>query len=1491
MAANYLALVDWAALGPVGKEESALKSSMLLASMEAAALSPFGPMGQGAAAMSVNCENGPVLIPTMVLNPATGQPDRLELGFCGRAEGVTYELAYAPSLTPPIYWQRVALIPPEQETYVHYDFRRRTGFYRFGKLPDYYVSANVGFPGDGSKDLPFQTIQEAIDQAPSGSVIKVLPGTYSGQNNVNLTFGAKSLVLVSERGWEQTTIDCEGSAHAFLFDNGLTNKIIGFTIANAVNGAVLCSQNSHPIFMNCAFIDNSGFQGGAISVFQAMASLVNCRFQENTASISGGAIWAQGSSGTRSAVYVVQCTFSNNERPFDSGTIHVASNAGVQIVNSIIWTATNLGTEIALSDTGAAKADFCDIRGGFAGPGAGNISVDPQLEPGDTLRLTSASPCIDQGIATCHLGEYWVTDYDMDGEARLDHAGQPNTYGTTDIGADEFVYRLQFPLQGAFSQVDEASGAVYLGSITVGNEQHAKMAVIDDEVRTSLFIYELDTAGQVIPANTVEVNILHPNPPTLTDPNCFGSDPAGLCNDEINDAEGITFDRDNGHLYVITSQTKRNRFRDVDHSPADPVLDPPSNDYDRRRNRIMRIQLDVQGANPSFNPVPNAAAPIRQVWESEHVLVPFNTDFDANNGLIAFIRQQLSTMGPPYTAIDRGSDVLVAWNSVNKFDAPQNGVSYRSGEAIQSPGGGMVVGNFALTVNALALQPDGKILVGGSFYDVNGVTQRRIVRLHPDGTLDQGFSSGAGPNDQVHAIAVQSDERILIGGAFTAVDGVTRNRFARLNSDGSLDTTFADGLLGANDTVYAIVLQTDEKILVGGAFTTVHGLSRLRVVRLLPNGSVDDQYGTLSINNTVYSLALQPSDGKLLLGGDFTLMGGTRWRVARRLLTGGFDGSFVNSSVNGTVRSILLQPDGSLVIAGDFTSVQSMVRNGIARLTSTGTLDATFGNALNGANGPVRAVARQSDGRLLIGGDFTTVNGIARNRMARLHTDGSLDTTFADGLTGPDMAVRAIGVQPDTGVLVGGDFREVNMVDIDGIARLQADGSMDTTFAPTLGGALTETQIQNGQVTLVNATPNSWNYFKIWTRDASGKYHDGPLAACFTDGVPRLFINEFLADSSASQGDWVEIYNPANVPLDMSNIPGGFGPLEFVIDDGPFAVPIGSIIPARGFYRFLRSGTPGANEVVLPGGFNLAGGGDNIRLQNSLPEPVDGYVYTRSQEEDISEGRAWNGGPRGRDPVTGVSRGAQFANGTPYVPTALRPGPPASNLASHKHFNATPHPDRTTIHLEWQEVGAVPAVWAHSPKQHDFHPVNVEAIAYRSATEMIIGLRSPLSMDRLSGNALYFHVNNVAAFLPNGVPWGPGSSLAGITGPWQLNLNNQGIRSIEWCPDGLRNAQDQPVQRYLIIGGPANGGPLEKEAFGEKFSLYAWDGSPGPGNIATPQLLIDNLGPYAVRPEGVDLIQIDGEWHVLFVEDRFMATGYGTRNSVRWPVDILGAVE
>lgn len=189
-------------------------------------------------------------------------------------------------------------------------------------------------------------------------------------------------------------------------------------------------------------------------------------------------------------------------------------------------------------------------------------------------------------------------------------------------------------------------------------------------------------------------------------------------------------------------------------------------------------------------------------------------------------------------------------------------------------------------------------------------------------------------------------------------------------------------------------------------------------------------------------------------------------------------------------------------------------------------------------------------------------------------------------------------------------------------------------------------------------------------------------------------------------------------------------------------------------------------------------------------------------------------------------------------------------------------------------------LWRYIPKQHDFHPVNIEDLAYRGANEMVLGLRAPLT-NRATGNAYYFVVTNLTAFLP-ATNWPAGTSLQGVAGPYQMNLGGLGVRSLKWCPHGLTNVSGQEVPRYLVLAGSANGGPLQRENFRQKFSLYAWTGN----TKTAPVKLIDDLLPYTIRPEGVGLGNVAGEWRILFVEDRYLATGY----AIHWPLSILAGV-
>jgi uncharacterized delta-60 repeat protein len=352
-------------------------------------------------------------------------------------------------------------------------------------------------------------------------------------------------------------------------------------------------------------------------------------------------------------------------------------------------------------------------------------------------------------------------------------------------------------------------------------------------------------------------------------------------------------------------------------------------------------------------------------------------------------------------------------------------------------------------VNSFAFQSDGKILVGGYFTYYNGENKNRIARLNPDGSIDNNFNPGSGVDAQVSAIALQPDGKILLGGAFKNYNNKftseSRNRIVRLNRDGSLDNSFNAGD-GANAVVYSLALQPDGKILLAGSFSSINGVNRNRIARLNADGSLDNTFNPASgTNNLVAWLTLQP-DGKILLGGFFTnVNGANRSGIARLNSDGSLDTSFnPGSGVNNYIAYISLQSDAKILIGGAFTSYNGINRNRIARLNANGSLDNSF-NPGSGANGFVNTLSLQLDGKILIGGGFTSYNDVSRNRIARLNKDGSLDNTFNPG-SGANENVYSLALQSDGKILLGGDFTSYNGIRRNRIIRLNEDGSADNIF-------------------------------------------------------------------------------------------------------------------------------------------------------------------------------------------------------------------------------------------------------------------------------------------------------------------------------------------------------------------------------------------------------------------------------------------------------------
>lgn len=348
-------------------------------------------------------------------------------------------------------------------------------------------------------------------------------------------------------------------------------------------------------------------------------------------------------------------------------------------------------------------------------------------------------------------------------------------------------------------------------------------------------------------------------------------------------------------------------------------------------------------------------------------------------------------------------------------------------------------------VFAVALQPDGMVLVGGQFTQFAGSARGGLVRVGRNGALDAAYSpsiSGTGFAG-VTSIALQPDGKAIVGGLFSQVNGAGRVNIARLNGNGALDPGFAPGagVTGPDAYLNVVSLQpVDGKVLIGGVFTGYNGVPRNNIARLTTAGALDTTFDPGSgADDEVAAIAVQPADGKVLVGGSFgTVNGAKREGIARLHANGSLDGAFA-PTVDGAVLAIAVQADGKILIGGFFTTVNGATRHRIARLNPNGTLDPTFGDAaIASQNVHVAALAAQPNGRIVIGGQFTTVGGVERRYIARLKADGTLDASFDPG-SGANWTVFAVTLQGDGRVLIGGAFTSVDDVSRGAVARLLGD--------------------------------------------------------------------------------------------------------------------------------------------------------------------------------------------------------------------------------------------------------------------------------------------------------------------------------------------------------------------------------------------------------------------------------------------------------------------
>jgi uncharacterized delta-60 repeat protein len=414
-------------------------------------------------------------------------------------------------------------------------------------------------------------------------------------------------------------------------------------------------------------------------------------------------------------------------------------------------------------------------------------------------------------------------------------------------------------------------------------------------------------------------------------------------------------------------------------------------------------------------------------------------------------------------------------------------------------------------VRAAVMQPDGGLVVGGYFTGVNGTVRRHLARLQPDGSVDLSFNPGVGFDGEVTALALQPDGAIIVGGLFRAVDGRNQGTLVRVDSAGTLDTSIQIVLSNAtywsSSSPSSIAVQSDGHIWICGSFTAVNGSPCTNLARINPDGTLDSSFNLEALGlhgNLWVDRVLVQSDDKVLVAGCWT---NPACSLIRLQPDGTLDTSFSNpyahwSGTRSHIYGLAVNWDGRIALAGDFHNINSTTRNGVAWLLADGTIDTSFEPGSAAEDSLIRTLALDPDGRVVIGGWFTRVRGVTQRGLARLNLDGTLDTTFdpgsAVGYTGRpnvNLAIRqgdgrylvgaddwyatgtncllrltpagereqdfrvafqvegsgllAAALQADGQVLVAGYFTSVNGFARPGLALLGTDGLADATFSPS----------------------------------------------------------------------------------------------------------------------------------------------------------------------------------------------------------------------------------------------------------------------------------------------------------------------------------------------------------------------------------------------------------------------------------------------------------
>lgn len=557
-----------------------------------------------------------------------------------------------------------------------------------------------------------------------------------------------------------------------------------------------------------------------------------------------------------------------------------------------------------------------------------------------------------------------------------------------------------------------------------------------------------------------------------------------------------------------------------------------------------------------------------------------------------------------------------------------------------------------LSINDVEIQADGKTIIGGVFEKINGVTNWSIARLNPDGSLDTSFQSPfiyTVTQTQVSDIALLPGGKILVNGSLITPSGT--KRLMRLNPDGTIDSTFSvDPSVGGGADIF---VEPNGEIIVSNGSNTVW--------RLTPDGAVITSF--IASNNSIRGLIAAPP--RILVaeyGNNFSLVRGFFY-------DGQLDSSFHVPVANNRIDDIQLQPDGKVLISGNFTQVDSLPKSGVVRLNPDNFVDTSFNTPIS--LGTVSATKTQSDGKIILVGLFLFNGDSTLYVTARLNPDGSLDSSFIRSASSPNVfSLNTVNMQADGKILVGGSFSEINGFPRQYVARLLASGTSNTP--PSLSNIAATTPInENGTATLSGniadadagdsftltvdwgdgSVPQNFNYAAGTTSFSETHQYldDNPTATASDNYTISLALSD-NAGGSTTASTTITVNNAAPVLSGIAASPA-------TITVGNSTTLSGSVsdVGTLDTHRIVISWGDGSADTTL----NLAAG-----------------VSTFSASHQYNTSGAFNIGVTATDDDTGTASGG--------ASVTVNPLPPATAPAAPTNLTATAV-STTQINLAWTD--------------------------------------------------------------------------------------------------------------------------------------------------------------------------------------------------------------